>query len=235
MPSLADNQNDYFAGDRALLGVTVNAQNTAPTGAAPTGSVIALNANGKTTASFQVNANTLSQPLSLYATVDGTTWFPVGGSPLLNQSNGRWQDTIPAGVTGIFTAAVGDFLGVRLSTPNAAVTGSATVGGQAGAEPSILAVEPPKYSNSRVLADGQAKAGAGVLHAVTVSALSATPTGGLLSIYDSLTETGTVLYAEWVPAGVLPHTILLDIAFGTGLFIGFDATLAGVQVNASFI
>lgn len=55
-----------------------------------------------------------------------------------------------------------------------------------------------KYRYSRKTADGQVKASAGFLHTVTVAPLTATPTAGLLSIYDSATESGAVVYSEWV-------------------------------------
>lgn len=90
-----------------------------------------------------------------------------------------------------------------------------------------------QFTYIRVTADGQAKAGAGFLHSISIAGITATPTAGLLTIYDSLTETGTVIYSEWVFATDVGHTVLIDTAFATGLYIGFDATLANVQVTAT--
>ncbi len=102
--------------------------------------------------------------------------------------------------------------------------------GSAGA----LAVESGPYLRGRVTADGQIKAGAGLIHTVSISALTATPTAGLLTIYDSLTETGTIIYSEWVFATVTGHSVLLDIPFATGCYVGFDATLANVACTVSY-
>lgn len=95
-------------------------------------------------------------------------------------------------------------------------------------------VENGPYVTSRKTADGQVKAGAGFIHTITIAGLTATPTAGLLTIYDSLTEANTVLYSEWVFATVVGHSVLLDIPFGTGCYVGFDATLANVQVTVSY-
>lgn len=90
------------------------------------------------------------------------------------------------------------------------------------------------YALGRVTADGQIKGSAGFLHTLSIAALTATPTAGLITIYDSLTETGTVIYAEWIFATDVGHTITLDVPFGTGLYVGYDATLANVQATLSY-
>lgn len=101
-------------------------------------------------------------------------------------------------------------------------------------------VNSPSYSTpspllrARLIADGQVKAGAGFVHTISIGGLIAAPTAGLLTVYDSLTETGPVIFAAWIAAGILPVTIVLDEAFSTGLYIGFDATLANVNVNVSY-
>ena len=97
----------------------------------------------------------------------------------------------------------------------------------------ILQVEE-SYTPGRVTADGQIKGSAGFIHTVTLAPLTATPTAGLITIYDSLTETGTVLYAEWFFATDQGHTITLDIAAGTGIYVGYDATAANIQVTVSY-
>ena len=221
--------------DTQAFNSIISAQNLNLTGTATALSAAAVSANGKSTGSFQVSVNSLNVPLSLYGTVDGVNWVPVGGSPFLNQATNLWQSTIPAGTTGVFTVACGDLTAIRVSTPNAATTGSATVSAISGSSAAIVSAEPLRINNVRAIAAGQVKAGPGTLHALTVSAVTATPTAGLLTIYDSLTATGTVLYAEWVTAGVLPHAIVFDTAFLTGLFIGFDGTLANISVTAAIL
>lgn len=91
-----------------------------------------------------------------------------------------------------------------------------------------------RYTSFRVTADTQIKAAPGFIHAINVNPTTATPTAGLLTIYDSLTETGTILHSEWVFSTSLTHTIILDVAFSTGLYVGFDATLANVSVDGSY-
>lgn len=91
------------------------------------------------------------------------------------------------------------------------------------------------YLSKRATADLQIKAGAGFLHNVAIGALSATPVAGLLTIYDSLTETGTVLWAGWITASVVPVSIIIDAPALTGIFVGFDATLTGINVTASYL
>lgn len=87
---------------------------------------------------------------------------------------------------------------------------------------------------SRKTADGQVKDKAGYLHAVTIAPTTATPTAGLLSIYDSTTETGTVVYSEWVFATTPGHTIPLNVFCHNGIYVGYDATLANVSVTVSY-
>jgi hypothetical protein len=96
------------------------------------------------------------------------------------------------------------------------------------------AVVEQRYSYSRKTADGQVKASAGFIHAISIAPLTATPTAGLLSIYDSLTESGTVIYSEWIFATDVGRTIILDVECLTGIYVGFDATLANVGVTLAY-
>lgn len=97
-----------------------------------------------------------------------------------------------------------------------------------------VASESTNYLTSSRTTEGQVKAGAGFIHTLTISPLVAVPTAGLLTVYDSLTEANTVLYSEWVFATAPGHTIILDVPFATGLFIGFDGTLANVSVTSVY-
>lgn len=89
------------------------------------------------------------------------------------------------------------------------------------------------YSYTRVVADGQIKASAGALHTITI-APTGTVTAGVLTIYDSATESGTVIYSVSLPITTFtPFSVLLDVGTTTGIFVGFDATLANVQVTVA--
>lgn len=97
-----------------------------------------------------------------------------------------------------------------------------------------LAVEQGPYLSSRKTADGQVKGSAGFVHTVTIAPTTATPTAGLLTIYDSLTETGTILYSEWIFATTPGHSVHLDVPAATGIYVGYDGTLANVSVAVSY-
>lgn len=96
------------------------------------------------------------------------------------------------------------------------------------------AVVEHRYSYGRVTADGQIKASAGFIHTISIAPLTATPTAGLLTIYDNTAESGTIIYSEWIFATTPGHTIILDVSCATGIYVGFDATLANVQVTVSY-
>lgn len=96
------------------------------------------------------------------------------------------------------------------------------------------AVVEHRYTPFSVTADTLIKTGAGLLHVVSISPTTATPTAGLVTIYDNTAESGTVLYSEWVFATDVGHTITIDASFGTGLYVGFDGTLANVRISGSY-
>lgn len=81
--------------------------------------------------------------------------------------------------------------------------------------------------------EGTAFTGITNLHTVSIAPLTATPTAGLLTIYDNTSESGTVIYSEWVFATTPGHTIILDCLCRTGVFVGFDGTLANVSVTCT--
>lgn len=91
-----------------------------------------------------------------------------------------------------------------------------------------------RYSFTRLAADGQVKAGAGFLHTLTFACADATPTAGSIIVYDSLTETGTVIYSETFDTTAFRgFSVVLDVSFSTGLYIGFTTT-ADVGCTASY-
>ena len=82
------------------------------------------------------------------------------------------------------------------------------------------------WPSTHVTADVQVKAGPGVLHTVVVNGLT---TAGDCTIYDSLTETGTVLAVlhldPTISISVQPITFIYDLKFTTGLYFGYDQAL----------
>jgi hypothetical protein len=83
-------------------------------------------------------------------------------------------------------------------------------------------------------ADALVKTGAGKLHTLTFSCNDAAPTAGSVIVYDSLTETGTVIFNHtFTTTPFAPCSVVLDVAFATGLYIGFTTT-ADVNVTVSY-
>ena len=90
------------------------------------------------------------------------------------------------------------------------------------------------FQYSLKAADALVKTGAGKLHSVTFTCNDAAPTAGSVILYDSLTETGTqILNHTFTTTPFAPCTVVLDVAFGTGLYIGFTTT-ADVNVTLSY-
>lgn len=139
-----------------------------------------------------------------------------------------------ANTNGGLTVSDGDGNARRLEVFNYAFNGTSWDRMRSAGSNLGLTVENGPYSYSRKTADGQVKATAGFVHTVTVSPLTATPTAGLLTIYDSASETGTAIYSEWIFATTPGHTVTLDVPCATGIYCGFDATLANVAVTVSY-
>lgn len=82
------------------------------------------------------------------------------------------------------------------------------------------------YPFVHVTGDVQIKPGKGILRRVTLNGLT---TAGDLTLYDSLTETGTVIAVIHLDTttsiSVQPITLRYDARFATGLYAGFDGTL----------
>lgn len=86
----------------------------------------------------------------------------------------------------------------------------------------------------RVTADGQISAKAGYIDTISIAPTTATPTAGLLTVYDSLTETGTIIYSEWVFATAVGHTIHIKSQVTTGIYVGYDAALTNASCTVSY-
>lgn len=95
------------------------------------------------------------------------------------------------------------------------------------------AVVEHRYTNGRVTADGQIKSGAGFIHKVTFAATGAV-TAGVITIYDSLTETGTIIWSGTIQVALNPVTIHLNVPTGTGIYVGYDGTIANVSTTVAY-
>lgn len=99
----------------------------------------------------------------------------------------------------------------------------------------LSVMQAPWSSSGNLLSDTGVKSGAGVVHAVTFSAADAAATAGTIQVRDSTSAgAGTVMFEVAVPAAAfVTVTILLDMAFGTGLYLDFTTT-GDVNVTASY-
>jgi hypothetical protein len=119
------------------------------------------------------------------------------------------------------------------STNTASRTTSATLHAGEDLTNDVTKVEQ-RYSFTNVNADALVKSGAGFLHTLTFAQIDAAPTAGTIIVYDSLTETGTIIFSStWTTAVFYPTTVTIDASFATGLYIGFTTT-ADIGVTASY-
>lgn len=144
------------------------------------------------------------------------------------------QDTVVAAQVGQVTNDnFGSVAALDTNTYNLLFNGSNWSRWRQGGPGSGL-VEVGPYSFGRATADTQIKGSAGFVHTISVAPTTATPTAGLVTVYDSTTETGTAIYSEWIFATDVGHTITLDVPTTNGIYVGYDATLANASVTVSY-
>lgn len=98
----------------------------------------------------------------------------------------------------------------------------------------IVRVEQGQFIHSHKTADAQIKAGEGFLHTLTFAQTDAAPTAGTIIVYDSLTETGTIIYSETFDTTIFRgYSVHLDVLFATGLYVGFTTT-ADVGITVAY-
>jgi hypothetical protein len=119
-------------------------------------------------------------------------------------------------------------LGVNASTYALGPDGSwdrlRSSGNTAGSGLGALMVSPTGHAHNSVTADEQILSAAGKLHTITVHDVT---TGGVLTVYDNTAESGTVIATLTLAAGEGFVTLHYDVHCGTGLYMGYDASLAG--------
>jgi len=153
--------------------------------------------------------NTLNQALLVQGTVNGTVWVTLGGTPLLNQGTGALSpNSITAAATGIWSFAVADFAKIRISTPDVAVSGSATLALETGAPAAVVAVD-----NIVAIAPG----------ALTTAA---TPVATTLAAATN---------AQLLPANPLRKGCILVNRSGQEVFIRYGATAASATLFSDVI
>ena len=91
------------------------------------------------------------------------------------------------------------------------------------------------YNYKNCTSDTAVKSGFGFLHAVTIN--KPATTAGVVTLYDSTSETGTTIAAITIGKSTdnqMPVTLIYDIKFNTGLYAGFDGTIAGADITISY-
>lgn len=93
---------------------------------------------------------------------------------------------------------------------------------------------PLGHTGTYCTSDTLIKTGSGVVHTITFTCIDAAPTAGTIIVYDNTAESGTIIYSETFDTTAFRgHSVELDIAFGTGLYVGFTTT-ADVGVTVSY-
>lgn len=77
---------------------------------------------------------------------------------------------------------------------------------------------------TNLTADGQVKGSAGYIKHYVVTNVTV---GGTLTIYNSLTETGTIISQVTLPISNTPVYIPIEANASIGIYVGFDVTLVG--------
>jgi hypothetical protein len=93
----------------------------------------------------------------------------------------------------------------------------------------------PRFSYARKTADGQVKATAGFVHSIVVTPTAATATAGVITIYDSAAESGTVIQTIFIPTNNSATIVIpLDVVAGTGIYVGYDATVTNHATTIAY-
>jgi hypothetical protein len=163
---------------------------------------------------------------------------PVGGHVLVQSvtAAGAWIVHV-AGYTSVrarvsaYTSGSITVAATLVSTGNHADVQNVAFREKLDAVNDAITAYPLGHSVNMVAADTLIKTGSGVLHTVTLSCNDAAPTAGSIIIYDNTAESGTVLFNHtFTTTPFVPTTLVLDVAFATGLYVGFTTT---ADVNAT--
>lgn len=95
------------------------------------------------------------------------------------------------------------------------------------------AIVEENYSTTRVTADGQIKASAGFVRHISFAA-TGTVTAGTITLYNNTAESGTVLWSGIIQVGTAPVTVPINAEASTGIYVGYDGTVANVATHVSW-
>lgn len=113
---------------------------------------------------------------------------------------------------------------IRVLGPDGSLDCLRSVGDTAGSGLGALMTSPTGHAHNSVTADEQILGAKGQLHTITIHEITAS---GTITVFDSLTETGTVIALLEVTTGENEFvTLHYDVHCATGLYIGYDGTAA---------
>ena len=232
---------------------------SSPDGSSVTGTItsnqsvsLATTVGGYSTFGFSISG-TWAGLIVLEATVDGTNWYPTTATPMNSSAVGAF--TANAAGQGSFAGLTGvRFRGNTVTSGTATITlrPSATVStvmqdnlhwstnvdqlngnqisvgvGPSGTGVARVIEAGRSYSNITTATTTTVKSGSGGLRAIIVNTAVASAT---ITIYDSLTASGTKIGTITLGLTAIPLVIPYDIAFNTGLTVvtsgAIDLTVA---------
>ena len=93
-----------------------------------------------------------------------------------------------------------------------------------------------QFSYKIITADTQVKASAGFVHSISCATnAGSAATAGALTLRDATTETTPIAHTIGIPASAFtPFGFVIDEVFTTGIYAGFDGTLAGVSCTVAY-
>lgn len=93
-----------------------------------------------------------------------------------------------------------------------------------------------QFSYKVCTSDCQVKSTAGFVHSIVCATTAGSAaTAGALTIRDAATETTPIAYTIGVPASAfVPFGAVLDAVMTTGIYLGWDGTLAGVSCTVTY-
>jgi hypothetical protein len=196
----------------------ITTQNLVPAGAATAGSAVSLTGlAGMATASIQVTG-TYTGALSAQATVDGTNWVTLGGTPFLNINTGVLSGTIASAAVGVFQLDVSAFKQFRI-TGLAAMTGTAVVSIQTSNGARVISLDTPLPTGTNTigaLAANQSVNNAQFNGVTPLMGNGVTGTGSLrVTIASDNTPFGVVASASAATGGIATTTRMASAAAST--------------------
>ena len=183
----------------------ITTQNLVPAGTATANSAVEIIVNSAGSVTIGVTG-TYTGALSVQATTNGTTWFTLTYSALLNVVNGGTTNTILSAQTGVFTVQTSGWLRMRV-TALAAFTGTAAIVLRATNPNPVLAMASPLPAGTNTI--GNAALAAPLLVTDVTSA--------------AITSTATT--AAFTPSAGVAYTLQINVTAVSGTNPTLDFTI----------